>query len=72
VLESKGTISRKVRAFGPTVAIRVPSHTIAHDFLTQVGLPVAAPSANVSGRPSATNKDMVQADLADTVEYIID
>ena len=37
-----------------TVAVRMPSDPVAHAFLKACGLPVAAPSANLSGRPSPT------------------
>ena len=38
----------------PTLAVRVPSHPVAHDLLLAAGIPVAAPSANRSGRVSPT------------------
>jgi len=45
------------------VGIRLPSNQIAQDFLKTVGLPIAAPSANLSGKPSPTNAKMVYDNL---------
>ena len=50
----KITVPDQVTAGLPTVAIRMPSHPVASALLKTCGLPVAAPSANRSGRPSPT------------------
>ena len=55
-----------------SVAIRVPAHTIAQTLLMMAGLPLAAPSANPSGRLSPTTADHVLADLGGKVEFVID
>jgi L-threonylcarbamoyladenylate synthase len=55
-----------------TVAVRVPDHPVALRLLRAAGVPVAAPSANRSGRPSPTTADHVRADLGDTVDVIVD
>lgn len=55
-----------------TVAIRVPSHPIARSIIEAADLPVAAPSANVSGRPSPTTGQHVINDLQGRVDMIID
>ena len=55
-----------------SVAIRVPSHKIAQTLLAMAGLPLAAPSANPSGRLSPTSAEHVLADLSDKVEFVID
>ena len=55
-----------------SVAIRVPAHKIAQTLLMMTGLPLAAPSANPSGRLSPTSADHVLADLGDKVEFVID
>lgn len=55
-----------------TVAIRMPSHSGARAFLEAAGTPVAAPSANTSGRPSPTDATHVKEDLDGKVEMIID
>lgn len=46
-----------------SVAVRVPSHPLAHALIAEAGMPVAAPSANLSGRPSPTDAAGVLADL---------
>ena len=50
------------RAGLPTVAIRIPSHPLTLEVLRSVG-PLVAPSANVSGRPSATSPEHVEEDF---------
>jgi len=45
------------------VGIRLPSNKIAQEFLQTVQLPIAAPSANISGKPSPTNAQMVYDNL---------
>src|SRR3989442_1619710 len=55
-----------------TVAVRVPSHPIAHALIVEAGLPVAAPSANLFGRPSPTRAEHVLHDLRDRIDAIID
>lgn len=56
-----------VTAGGPTVAVRIPAHPIARALLYAAGVPVAAPSANRSGRLSPTTAAHVEAGLADLV-----
>ncbi len=55
-----------------TVAIRMPNHRIALELIKQSGLPIAAPSANTSGRPSPTNSHHVIEDLYGKIDMIID
>jgi len=55
-----------------TVAVRVPSHPVAQALLHACGLPVAAPSANPSGRVSPTNAIHVATDLGEKVDLILD
>ncbi|MCM1246241.1 MAG: L-threonylcarbamoyladenylate synthase [Roseburia sp.] len=55
-----------------TVAVRMPQHTGALAFLEQAGVPVAAPSANTSGRPSPTRAEHVKQDLDGKIDMIID
>ena len=56
----------------PTVALRAPAHPIARELLRQVGCPIAAPSANRSGRVSPTCAEHVRAQLGDAVDLIVD
>ncbi len=55
-----------------TVAIRVPSHPVAQALLREAGRPIAAPSANRSGRVSPTSAAHVAEDLGDDVALILD
>ena len=55
-----------------TVAVRCPSHPVAHALITKCGVPIAAPSANISGRPSPTNAEYVIEDMQGRVDMIID
>lgn len=55
-----------------TVAIRMPSHPIAAAVIRAAGVPVAAPSANLSGKPSPTNAAHVKADLWGKIDMIVD
>ncbi len=54
-----------------TVAIRMPSHPIAKTLIQMSGVPVAAPSANLSGKPSPTQANHVIKDLNGKVDVII-
>ncbi|WP_238113761.1 L-threonylcarbamoyladenylate synthase [Yoonia sp. I 8.24] len=65
-------ISKLVTAGLDTLAIRVPDHKVARDFLEKFDGPVAAPSANPSGRISPTNADHVIAGLGDKIDAVID
>ena len=55
-----------------TVAVRCPSHSIAHALIEKCGVPIAAPSANISGRPSPTSAQYVIEDMQGRVDMIID
>ena len=56
----------------PTVAVRVPSHPVAQALIRAAGLPIAAPSANLFMRTSATLASHVVEDLGDRVDLILD
>lgn len=55
-----------------SVAVRMPSHPVALEMIRAAGVPVAAPSANVSGRPSPTLAKHVVEDMDGRIEMIID
>jgi L-threonylcarbamoyladenylate synthase len=55
-----------------TVAVRMPSHEGARSLIAAAGVPVAAPSANTSGRPSPTRAEHVREDLDGRIDMIID
>jgi L-threonylcarbamoyladenylate synthase len=65
-------LSELVSAGLSTVAVRVPDHPIARALLAATGRPLAAPSANRSGRVSPTQAAHVEADLGETVSLILD
>ena len=55
-----------------TVAIRMPKHQGSRRLIQQSGRPIAAPSANLSGKPSPTTADHVYEDLNGRIDAIID
>ncbi|MCL2576378.1 MAG: L-threonylcarbamoyladenylate synthase [Defluviitaleaceae bacterium] len=55
-----------------TVALRMPKHLKAQLLIHHSGVPIAAPSANISGRPSPTTADHVLADLGGKIDMILD
>ena len=54
-----------------TVAVRMPNNQIALDLITQAGVPIAAPSANISGKPSPTSAEHVIDDLEGKIDAIL-
>ncbi|KAH9960463.1 DHBP synthase RibB-like alpha/beta domain-containing protein [Russula dissimulans] len=55
-----------ITAGHPTVAVRMPAHPVARALIAATGAPLAAPSANASGKPSPTRAAHVQRDLGRT------
>lgn len=55
-----------------TVAVRFPSHPVARAIIKAAGLPIAAPSANSSGKPSPTRASHVEFDLNGKIDMIVD
>lgn len=72
VVPARPGLPPSVTAGLPTVALRVPDHPVAHTLLAAAGVPVAAPSANRSGRPSPTRAEHVWDDLRDRIDLIVD
>ena len=72
VLPVRDTIPRTVTAGLPTVAVRCPSHPVAAALIRAAGVPIAAPSANLSGSPSPTNAAHVRDDMDGRVDMILD
>lgn len=70
--EADGGVSIKARANLPSVAIRIPNHPVALALLTVCDLPIAAPSANLSGKPSPTTAQHVAHDLHTRIAGIVD
>ena len=71
VLKKTGKTADCVSAGLDTVAVRMPSHPIACDIIKESGLPLAAPSANISGRPSPTSAFHVENDLNGKIDAIV-
>ncbi len=65
-------ISELVTAGLDTVAIRIPAHPAARALLAAAAVPIAAPSANKSGRMSPTQAEHVEEDFGDAVDMILD
>lgn len=63
VLPKRAEVAEQVTAGLDTVAVRLPNHSIALELIRHAGFPLAAPSANRSGRPSATTWQAVAEDL---------
>jgi len=59
ILDKKSIIPYETTGGLESVAIRVPRHDVALRLIKEFGLPISAPSANISGRPSATSLDML-------------
>jgi L-threonylcarbamoyladenylate synthase len=70
--QSAGEVSLLVAAGLDTVAIRAPAHPVARTLLAATGRPIAAPSANLSGRVSPTEAAHVAAEFGDRVALILD
>ena len=72
ILKKKDCIPECVTAGLDTVGIRVPINSIAHRFLEIVDVPIAAPSANISSRPSGTKVSDIKDEFEGKVNFIID
>lgn len=72
LLPKKPVIPSVVTAGLDSVAIRLPSHPVARQLLKACGVPVAAPSANTSGKPSPTTARHVLCDLQGKLEIVLD
>lgn len=72
VMKKSDSISDETTAGLDTVGVRMPSNTVANKFLKYAAVPVAAPSANLSGRPSPTSARSVLEDMDGYIYAIID
>ena len=72
VLPAKDVVPKCTTAGLPTVAVRCPDCEITRQIIRKAGVPVAAPSANISGKPSTTTADHVYHDHAGKIPLIID
>lgn len=72
LLHKKPNVPDMVTAGSDFVGIRIPQNQVARELLIEVNLPIAAPSANVSTKPSPTTAAMVRDNFGDKVPMIID
>ena len=71
VLNKKKGIANEATCSGDTVGVRMPSNRIAYELIKRAGVPIAAPSANISGRPSGTNVEDIIGELEEKMDFII-
>lgn len=71
IFKKPATIPYEVTAGLETVGVRMPDNAIALELIKQSGLPIAAPSANISGKPSPTKGEHVVADMDGRVSAIL-
>lgn len=71
VFKKKDIIPDRTSGGLDTVAIRMPSDQVARDLIRQAGVPIAAPSANISGRPSPTKPEHIIRDMDGRVDGIL-
>lgn len=72
VARRRDRVADEVAAGGATVAVRVPAHPVARALLEAAGLPIAAPSANLSTEISPTTAEHVAKALAGRIDAIVD
>ena len=72
VVFSPPWVPEVVRAGLPTVGLRVPAHPVARRIIAAAGVPVAAPSANRSGRPSPTTFPMAFSEMKGRISAVVD
>ncbi len=72
VLPARDTVPLRTRAGLPTVAVRCPDNAITRRIISLAGVPIAAPSANLSGKPSTTTAQHVLHDHDGRIDAIVD
>ena len=72
ILPKSETVPKETTGGLDTVALRMPSHPVARALIKLAGVPIAAPSANTSGRPSTTTAAHCMEDLSGKVEAVVD
>lgn len=72
ILNKKDNVPATVTAGLSTVAVRYPSHIVANAIIKEAGVPLVAPSANLSGKPSTTSGEHCIRDLSGKIPYIVD
>lgn len=72
LLPKKSSVSDIITAGQANIAVRMPNHEIALSLIEETGIPLVAPSANTSGKPSPTKAEHVLDDLSGKIEGVID
>ena len=72
ILKKKDTVPNIVTANSNMVGVRMPSNEIALKLIEYAGVPIATPSANISGKTSGTNMEDIMKDFEGKVDYFID
>lgn len=72
ILPKSDIIPREVSADMPTVGVRFPSHPVAQALIRESGCPLAAPSGNLSGKPSPTTAACMAEDMDGRIDAILD
>ena len=72
ILNKKDIVPDIVTSRGSTVGIRMPEEEITRKLIEYAGVPIAAPSANISGKPSGIDLQEIVKEFGDKVDYYID
>ena len=72
VLPAKDIVPKRTTGGLPTVAVRCPDSSVTREIIRLSGVPLAAPSANLSGKPSTTTAEHVRHDHEGKIELIVD
>ena len=72
ILKKQNIVPEILTAGLDTIGVRMPDSKIAQKLLSYAKVPIAAPSANISGKPSGTKLEDIIEDFSDKVDYIID
>lgn len=72
VLPARDTVPKRTTGGLSTVAVRCPDCDITRDIIRLAGVPIAAPSANISGKPSTTTAEHVRHDHNGRIDMIVD
>ncbi len=72
ILKKKDIVPNILTGNTNTIGIRMPENEIARKLIEYANVPIAAPSANISNKPSGTNIENIINDFKETVDYYID
>ena len=72
ILQRKDIVPDRITGGLNTVGIRMPENDVARAMIKEAGVPIAAPSANISGRPSPTTAEAVAHDMDGRIAWILD